>query len=186
MNLCSRLKKPSQVNAKVMADLFPSFKSSSTKKIKFDPVQECVATEQQRKKKAANPKCKGRAKCISVVVLKDIPPTIPKGMQRDSLRSSGYLKELWFRRILSEEEVTTLIRDGFKAINLEEFEYLQCCKNSSLKVAVKQNLNGNEVVTLAGSGCLYVHELAGGKIERLISNAKEIVEKVKVSGCYQD
>lgn len=175
MDLCAKLKSPSQANAKVMAELFLSSKS---KKMNFNAINKCVAAEQQRKKKAANTRCKGRAKCLTTVVLKDLTSTIPKGAQRDDLRKSGHVKELWFRRILSEKEVNTLILDSFQTIKLRKFEYLQCCKDSSLVVAQKQTLNGNEVVTLAGCGCLYLHELITCDVQQMISNAKSIIERV--------
>ena len=147
--------------------------------MKFNPIDECVAAEQQRKKKAAIPRYKGRAKCLTTVVLKDLPSTIPKGGPRDKLKEAGRVKELCFRRILSEKEVNTLILEGFQGIKLSEFEYLQC-KDGSLVVAEKQKLNGNEVIMLAGCGCLYLYELTTSNVQQLISNAKRIIERVKV------
>jgi len=61
MNLCSRLKKPLQGNAKVIAELFTSFKSS-------DSVQECNSNTRRQPTLNVN----GRQ---SVYLFKDISPT---------------------------------------------------------------------------------------------------------------
>ena len=58
---------------------------------------------EQHRKKAANPSMKGRPKSVKVIILKEIPRSIPKGMQREELRKAGCIKELPFRRVMSEE-----------------------------------------------------------------------------------
>jgi len=61
--------------------LFPACSVSSSKRRKFDPTEECVIATQHQKKKASNTKYKGRAKALTVVVLKEIPTTIPSSQQ---------------------------------------------------------------------------------------------------------
>ena len=60
---------------------------------------------------------------------------------------------------------------------MKNFEYLQCCKDTHIVVAGKQNLNSNEAITLAGCGSLYLHELmAESNVQQLMSNTKGIIE----------
>lgn len=74
-SLCERLKEPPTATSRAIASLFPACGSKG----KFDPLQDCVVGERQRQKKAANPAVRGRSKTVTVVVLKDIPRSIPKG-----------------------------------------------------------------------------------------------------------
>ena len=92
-----------------MATLFPSIGSTTVKKNKFDPFGDCVATERQRRKKAASPYSKGKSKSLTTVVLKNVPSTIPKGVLREHLRKEGRAKELAFRRIMSSDEVRLMV-----------------------------------------------------------------------------
>ena len=172
--------------------------------MKFNPTDECVASTRQRQKKAAIPQSKGRVKCITTLVLEDRPKFIPKGKkQREHLVAMGRLKELYFRRMMSAEEVNIIVLEGFKVINLVKFEYLKCQKNNSLIVAENQKLDGNGVIELAGSGCLYLHDVGTNDpnlqrestphnsltnsqqtkdtADRLIANAKAAIERIKVS-----
>ena len=41
---------------------------------------------------------------------------------------------------------------------MENFVYLQAQRNNNLTVFKDQKLTGNEIITLAGSGCLYLQE----------------------------
>ena len=102
---------------------------------------------------------KGRSKTLTVVVLKHITLTIPKKEIREDLRKEGRIKELGFHRVMSSNEVKMLVLKVFQLIKLENFQYLKCCKDSHLIVFEKQKLDGNRVISLAGCGCLYLHEL---------------------------
>jgi len=92
-----------------MATLFPSIGSTTVKKNKFDPFDDCVATQRQHHKKAASPYSKGRSKSLTTVVLKNVPSTIPKGVLREHLRKEEHVKELAFRRIMSSDEVRLMV-----------------------------------------------------------------------------
>ena len=154
---CSKLKKRS-ANAGVIATLFPST-ASSTKKKKFNPHSACVVAEKQRQKKGTNPHCKGRSRTLTVVVLKHILKTIPKKEIREDLRKEGRIKELSIRRIMSCNEARMSVLQMFQKIKLQNFLYLKCNKDSTLDVSENQLLDGNGIITLAGCGSLYLHEL---------------------------
>ena len=84
--------KPSEANAKVLASLFPALGAKRPAQ-KFDPQDECITATAHKRKKAATPG-KGKAKKLKVVLLKDIPPSIPKGSQRNKLRNDGRIEEV--------------------------------------------------------------------------------------------
>jgi hypothetical protein len=70
-DLCNKLRSPSTCNIQTLATLFPSC-SKSTVKRKFNPDEDCIVSEQQRRKKAAIPNNRGRVKTIKVVVVKNL------------------------------------------------------------------------------------------------------------------
>ena len=154
--MCKALGKPSEANAKVLSSLFPACGSKGMKRpLKFDPTDECVASEQQRRKKAVTPG-KGRPKQLQVVILEDIPPTIPKGIARDHLRKENRIKNLHFYRSMSVYETMNIITEAFKDINLK---FLQAYKSNCLREADEQALDGAGVIKLAGCGSLYLTQV---------------------------
>ena len=152
-NLCEKLRNPSAASSRAISSLFPA--CGSQRKRKFNPLEECVVGEQQRRKKAANPSVKGRSKSVKVVVLTEIPRYIPKGIRREELRKAGRVKELSFRRVMSEDEVQRVILEGFQ---INAFQFLQGSRDNTLKVNATQSLDGNAAIQLAGSGSLYIQE----------------------------
>ena len=152
-HLCEMLRNPSAASSRDISSLFPA--CGSQRKRKFNPLDECVVGEEQRRKKAANPSVKGRSKCLKVVALTEIPRCIPKGLQREELRKAGRVKELSFRRVMSEHEVQQVILEGFQ---IKAFQFLQGGHNNTLKVNATQSLDGNAAIQLAGSGSLYIQE----------------------------
>jgi len=156
--LCQKLSTPSDTTKKAIATLFPACSVSSSKRRKFDPTEECVADTQHKKKKASNAKYKGRAKALTVVVLKEMPTTIPRGPLQKRLEATGCKKDLYFHCIMSEKEVNDVILDGFENIGIKRFRYLMSMKDNTFAVAKKQGLDGNAIIQLAGSGSIYLQE----------------------------
>ena len=136
-----------------MVTLFPALQS---KKRKFDPADDCVVAANHRKKKAGNPSSSGRAKMLKEVCLKNVPPVIPKGRIRDELVKKGMIREVPFRRSMTECDVTTSITACFKASTSDCVAYLQAHCDNSLKVNAVQSLDGAGVIGLVGCGSLYV------------------------------
>ena len=84
--------------------------------------------------KAATPG-KGKAKKLKVVLLKDIPPSIPKGSQRNKLRNDGRIEEVAFHRSMTVEETRRHIQRAFESVgSVNKFQYLQGHKDNTLKV----------------------------------------------------
>ena len=94
--------------------------------IYFRPLAESGSLTQQKSVpllhsiSAANPLAKGRAKTVAIVLLKEVPWTIPRGPARESLRKLGRINDIPFRRCLSEGEVKELVFTWFR-----KFQYLQ-------------------------------------------------------------
>lgn len=94
-----------------------------------------------------------------MVLLKNIPSTIPKGSNRNKLKKAGRIVELDVYRSMTSKEMMDLIMTGFKEFgNIDKIEYLQASRDSSLQ-AVDQELDACGVIKLAGCGSLYVHQL---------------------------
>lgn len=126
--------------------------------MKFDPSDDCVATEAHRRKKAAT-LGKGRAKKLKVVVLKEIPSSIPKGSQRDSLKRKGRIMDLSFHRCMTSKETVEHISNAFKDLgNVDNLQFLQAHRDNTLRVADKQELDGVGVIKLAANGSLYLKQ----------------------------
>ena len=158
-NLCQRLRTASEPTKKAMSTLFPACANvSSSKKRKFDPTEDCIVASQQQKKKAVNPSYKGRSKALKVIILKELPVTIPRGPLRERLRKAGRIKELHFHRVMSEEEVNSVINSGFEDLEVKGFKFLTPLKDNRLALAKKQGLDGNAIIALAGSGSVYLQE----------------------------
>ena len=60
---------------------------------------------------------------------------------------------------MTSQEVNTAITTSFAGIYLKQFRYLQGRNDNSITVAENHELNGNGVITLAGSGSLYLKEV---------------------------
>lgn len=127
-----KLKKPSDTNVKALAKLFPACGSGKKRTLDFDPSGDCVASENQRRKKAATPG-KGRSKCVKV---EELPACFPKGPIRDRLTKIGCIKEISFTRVMSDSEVCTVVLERFKEFGVKKFQYLKAQKDNSLKIAI--------------------------------------------------
>lgn len=158
-DLCRALGKPSKANARVLASLFPACASSGTKRqLNFNPNDECVAGEAHRRKKAATPG-QGRAKRLKVVMLSNIPSSIPKGSRRESLRKNGRVLEIPFHRCMTTNEVIKQIRAAFVGLgDIHNLQFLHAQQDNTLHVAENQHLDGVGVIKLAGCGSLYVKQ----------------------------
>jgi len=76
-DICKRVGKPSEADARVLSKLFPSSSACERKRplsTAFDPTKECVALPQQKKKKAARVKPSN----VQVVIMHDTDVCVPK------------------------------------------------------------------------------------------------------------
>lgn len=147
-SICQSLATPKESNARALAKLFPA-----SVKRNFDPMSDCVNSDNKRKKKAQT---KGRPKVITVVFLAKNPGIIPKGNARAELKSKGRVKDVPFLRCIDFSEVKDLIKHVFPGLN--EFTFLQGNKDNTLSKASRQDFNGREVIELVKHGCLYLEE----------------------------
>lgn len=153
-SLCQSLAKPSEANARALANLFPT-----TKKQKFDIFSPSANADSARKKKAAFArKGRGRSKSVKVVFLDANARMIPRGAVREKLRQEGRIRDVPFLRYLTFDEVKSLIKKSFSISS--EFNFLKSLKDNSLCIAPNQELNGSEVIDLAGHGSLYLESFA--------------------------
>ena len=149
-----KMGKPSEVNAKVIAQLFPGYKGTGVKR-KFDPNDDCVVAEQHRQKKAAL-KGKGKAgrpKSVDVMIVEGNANSIPRGGKKEQLKTNGKFKTLDFFRYMTSKEVNEKLSEAFPG---KKFVFLKPTGRNSLSKADNQSLDGNEIFDLAKSGSLYL------------------------------
>ena len=145
--------KPSEANAKVIAQLFPGYKGTGQRR-KFDPNEDCIAAEQHRQKKAFKGKTKGRSKSINVMIIEGNTNLIPRGIKKEQLKDNGLLfKTLDFFRYMTSKEVDEKLSE---ALSGKKFAFMKPSGSNTLSEADKQNLDGNEIFDLAKSGSLYL------------------------------
>ena len=80
---------------------------------------------------------------------------IPRGASREKLSNNGKIKDIPFFRYMNIKETKAVINEAFSSLG-SELIFLKSKKNNSLAVAEKQELDGSEVIDLAGHGCLYL------------------------------
>lgn len=112
-SVISRIKKPTQAEAKALARYFPSTSTSTSttcstvRKRPFDPAAESVALPMQKKKKRAVKR--PRPANISVIMMKEFSSIIPKGKVRQKLSSKGRILSVSFSRDMSKREMRNKI-----------------------------------------------------------------------------
>ena len=107
-SIISKVKKPTEAEAKALARIFPSSSKPRAIEKAFDPAAECVVSGQQKKKKAAI-RPKQRTISISVVMMKKYSSIVPKGKERHNLAAEGRILNMKLTRGMSAKEVKDLI-----------------------------------------------------------------------------
>ena len=138
-NVCERVGKPAQANAKALDSLFPFLQN---KKRHLRKVWLPKSIERRR-----------RAKNLKVVFLKQ---KMPKGNARDVLSQQGRIKDVPVKRNMTAPEVTDTIMRGFKIADSYELVFLKGHRDNTLTVIDEQSLDGTAIINLAGSGSVYV------------------------------
>ena len=159
MDICRRIGKPSEHTARALKKLFPTCSTSGLgekRRMVFDPSAECVAAAQQQKKKAANTRTKPRS--ITVVLFNEHRDYVPKGNTRMQLSKAGRIQKMQFRKRMSAQEVRNVLFSSFSKFDLKNMLYIKCGKDNSLSIHHKQDLNGDEIIELAGQGSLYIKQ----------------------------
>lgn len=111
-SIISKVKKPTEAEAKALAKLFPSSAKPKVVAKAFDPAVECVVQGNRRRKKAAI-KPKQRTVSVSVVIMKKYSSTLPKGKERHNLESEGRILNMKVTRGMSAKEIRDKISKAF-------------------------------------------------------------------------
>ena len=156
--MCSKVSKPSESTKRLLSKLFPGGKSVPTKR-PFDPAETSIAEQSRVKRKAAIPKL-GKPRTISFVLFDSPIPIVPRGKARKALEESGRVKKAQIRRSMSASAIREVVSNTFPNLPcVKTAKFMTCGKDNHFTVASSQNLNGEEVVKLAGSGSLYMCEV---------------------------
>ena len=134
--MCKKVGKPSESSAAALAKLFGSTATAGpSRKRSFDPMSECVVASQRAKKKA----------------------TVPKGRLHSKLKDSGRIVKLQFKRCMKASQVRSIVSSGFSEFKgIEGAHYLRCGQDNIMVVNENQELDGDDIIDLAGQGSLYL------------------------------
>ncbi len=157
--LSGKLGKPSEAEKKRLAKLFPSSSGSKLKlpakrSAAFDPTAECVAAPQQKKKKAAVQVIRPVSR--DVILMKQIPTSVPKLNQRKDLKRELRQQTLLFTRRMSSLQVNNVIVRGFRHLKVTGVVHLECGKDLKFHIAENQEPDGT--VILSRRGTLYLSQ----------------------------
>ena len=151
-SVLKKISKPSDLEVKELSKFFPSYQSKGGPSKKFDVGAKSVVEDNKKKKKTAIRKRQPKPSVISVILLDDFTPSVPRGNARHKLASSGKMQTVRFSRDMSGDMVKERISSVF---NCSEYTYLEgdssghtLCKSSD------QELDGEAVVDR--KGCLYL------------------------------
>ena len=169
IELCKRLKKPSEAHKTELARLFPSSTSSPSPRpeLNFDPRARSVVEAMKRKKKASI--TRDRPRKVTVVMLPELLWRVPKSAARKKLNKDGRIKKLEFRRNMTFLQAKNVIIKAFSNFQLTELLYLSCEQSSVMKKAATQMPNGDDLIGIAGQGSLYVCEVNNISVVSLYS-----------------
>ena len=140
-SILTKVTTPTEAEAKAI--YFPSGKMRP----KFDVTKNCVAS----KKKATAAKGKGiqRPTTVSVVLMKEYSPLVPKNKDHQKLMSEGRVT-----RSISSQEIKNLI---IRAFQITEYTVLECDDTGhNLLRRIDQSIDGNNLTDLRGA--LYLCE----------------------------
>ena len=135
----------SGASAKAISALFPSrTKQNFPPKRAFDPLEDCVFSHEQQKRKKATTRIK--AVQVSVFVVKADTKCIPRGAWRRKLIEQKHLVRVNLSRNLSESDMREAIVRETGHLNVsEKFTILECVGHR-LVAATNQHRNGNDII----------------------------------------
>lgn len=157
IDVCRKVRKPSQEDRVVLNKLFPSRSSHSA----FNPKKESCAEINKLKKKAAIPKKGGKSRTITAVLFKKLPSKVPKGACRKKLSDEGRINKIQIRRSMTPSEIKDVISSSFSSFSrAKDVKFVKCDQANTLGVVADSMLDGNETANLAGGGSLYLLEVS--------------------------
>lgn len=149
-SMLTKVSTPTEAEAKALATYFPCGKMRP----KFDVSKNCVAV---KNKKTTPAKGKGiqRPMTVSVVLMKEYSPLVPKNKDRQKLTSEGRILSIKVTRNMSSQEIKNLI---IRAFQITEYTVLECDDTGhNLLRRIDQSINGNDIMNLRGA--LYLCEV---------------------------
>ena len=143
------MSKPTEAEASALASLFPGQKPMKP----FNPRSPCVASANMKKKKAAI-KPINKDSHVSVMMMKEFSPKLPKGAARLEMIAEGRLQSVRIGRLMTPEEVKAKLCEAF---SVTDYTVLHCDGVSKyLMKCNDQNIDG--IAAIERRGCLYLCE----------------------------
>ena len=120
----------------------------------FNPNADCVVIGEQRKKKAAIKKRPSRPVNVSVVMMKNFSPIVPKGKIRQELVTTGKIQTM---RVTKETSSSVIQEKIVKAFDVLQYTVLECDSTGhGLLKSSEQEVDGEYMAQRRGS--LYLCE----------------------------
>ena len=162
IDLCSKVAKPPDHTKSILNKLFPvRAEGRVAQKRRFDPSDKSVAELSKAKKKAAVPRLGGKLRSVTIVLLDTPVSVVPKGKARRALEQNGRVRKAKIHRSMSASDIREVVCKTFSNLPCARKAKFMCCgQDNYLRFMSNQDLSGDEVVKLAGSGSVYMCEVS--------------------------
>ena len=116
-----------------------------------------MVLSQQKKKKST----KIRPKIITVVLLDGGCSHVPRGRKRQQLKEKGHIQKISVARNMSVLQIKNCIIRAFSGLPLTAYKVLKVSGegHSLTEVSGDVEFNGEEIISIAGFGSLYLSKL---------------------------
>ena len=112
--------------------------------------------QQQKKKKAIT---RDRPRKLTAVLLPNLLATVPKSSARKKLSKCGRIQKITLRRSMSSLQARNELVKAFAQFGLSKFTTLSCNQSNQMEPSDMQCPSGDELITIAGQGSLYLCEV---------------------------
>ena len=176
--VCSNVKNPSQKHRAAMAQLFPSSSTPKRPRISaaFDPTWQCVAFNQQSKKKAARVK----PSKVKVMLVPNGSKSVPRGTHQLKLDE----KKVEIFRTMSALEAKKAIVKAFTSQKLSSFIYLKVDNAQRFTKDITQDKDGNTLANIGRNGTVYIEEQTDVSTPSHIKLFNYLLSFLTCSICY--
>ena len=146
-SISNKLGKPSEAHVRALKTLFPSSSSAPRKRnsLAFDPLDECVFSQEQKKRNGARMKTVQ----VCVFVVEDYTKGVPRGTARKKLIDNQHLVKVELRRNMTPSQIRATILKEVSHLGISNAFTMLECNGHRLVVAADQQPTGDNVIEIA-------------------------------------
>lgn len=152
-SVSNKLGNPSEAHVKALKALFPSSSSAPRKRNSsaFDPLDECVFSQEQKKRRGA------RMKTVQVCVfVEDYTKGVPHGAARKKMIDNKHLVKVELCRNMTPSQIRATILKEVSHLGISSMFTMLECNDNCLVVAADQQPTGDNVIESAERGYFYI------------------------------